>query len=34
MLNDIDRITALRSVDTEYRFGKPKTYLTAMSWPA
>ncbi len=29
MLNDIERITTLRSVDTEYRFGKPKTYLTA-----
>jgi len=29
MLNDIERITTLPSVDTEYRFGKPKTYLTA-----
>src|SRR5258708_1783018 len=29
MLNDIERITTLPSVDGEYRFGKPKTYLTA-----
>ena len=29
MLNDIDQIATLASVDSEYRFGKPKTYLTA-----
>ena len=29
MLDDIERITTLHSIDTEYRFGKPKTYLTA-----
>ena len=29
MLSDIQRLIALPSLDSEYRFGKPKTYLTA-----
>src|SRR5215469_3759508 len=29
MLSDIQRLIALPSLDSEYRFGKPKRYLTA-----
>jgi hypothetical protein len=28
MIGDIERIIRLPSLDTEYRFGRPKTYLT------
>ena len=29
MFSDIQRLITLPSFDAEYRFGKPKTYLTA-----